>query len=102
MVVPLSNIDDKKDNKEDPSNIRRAESIDSSIIIDYNPTVKQLQSDTKFISQLEEAEYIAWKSKLGMWSSNHVRELRGEYIEEGNSSWSIISLIKRGWDFVRR
>ena len=107
MVVPLSNIDaDVKDNtKEDPSNRRRGESSDSSIIIGYNPTVKQLQSDTKFISQLEEAEYTAWKSKLGMWSSNQVRELKKEYIEEENlkkSSWSIISLIKRGWDFVRR
>ena len=106
MVVPLSNIDaDVKDNtKDDPSN-RRRESSDSSIIIDYNPTVKQLQSDTKFISQLEEAEYTAWKSKLGMWSSNQVRELRNEYIEEENlkkNSWSIITLIKRGWDFVRR
>ena len=107
MVVPLSNIDaDVKDNtKEDPSNRRRGESSDSSIIIDYNPTVKQLQSDTKFISQLEEAEYTAWKSEIGMWSSNQVRELRNEYIEEENlkkNSWSIITLIKRGWDFVRR
>lgn len=32
-------------------------SSSTNIIINYNPTVQQLQQDTKFISQLEEAEF---------------------------------------------
>ena len=99
VVVPLSNIEDKGSSKDKPK------ANENSTIIDYHPTVKQLQDDTKYISQLEEAEYNAWQSKIGMWSSKQIREIRKEYIEyeeEEKNKWSILSLLKRGFDFVRR
>jgi len=99
VVVPLSNLeDDKGSSKNKPK-------ANESTIIDYHPTVKQLQDDTKYISQLEEAEYKAWQTKIGMWSSKHTREIRKEYIEyeeEEKNKWSVLSLLKRGFDFVRR
>ena len=99
VVVPLSNIEDKG-SKDNSTNVN-----ESTKIIDYHPTVKQLQDDTKYISQLEEAEYTAWQSKIGMWSSKLNREIRKEYIEyeeEEKNKWSVLSLLKRGFDFVRR
>ena len=59
VVVPLSDSD------KDSDSIEAKES--SAQIIDYHPTIKQLQNDTKFISQLEEAEYTSWKSRMGIW-----------------------------------
>ena len=100
VVVHLSNIEDTSSSANKP---KANES--TTIIIDYHPTVKQLQDDTKYISQLEEAEYKAWQSKIGMWSSKHIREIRKEYIEyeeEEKNKWSLMSLLKRGFDFVRR
>ena len=95
VVVPLSDID------KDSGSIEAKES--SAQIIDYHPTIKQLQNDTKFISQLEEAEYTSWKSRMGIWSSDDMRKLKSEYIEEEeeeeNSSWSLWSMIKK---FIRR
>lgn len=94
VVVPLSDID------KDSGSIEAKES--SAQIIDYHPTIKQLQDDTKFISQLEEAEYTSWKSRMGIWSSDDMRKLKSEYIEEEeeeNSSWSLCSMIKK---FIRR
>jgi hypothetical protein len=71
----------------------------TNIIINYNPTVKQLQQDTKFISQLEEAEYTSWKDKVGIWSNDELRQqLRREYVEEEeriNKSWWTV--VKKGW-----
>ena len=99
VVVPLSNIEDKGSSESKPK------AKETTTIIDYHPTVKQLQDDTKYISQLEEAEYKAWQSKIGMWSSKHIREIRKEYIEyeeEEKNKWSVWSLLKRGFDFVRR
>ena len=62
VVVPLSAIEDTTSSKDD------SEANESTTtIIDYHPTVKQLQDDTKYISQLEEAECKAWQSKNGIW-----------------------------------
>jgi len=100
VVVPLSNIEDDIGSSEN-----KPKTKESTTTIDYHPTVKQLQNDTKYISHLEEAEYKAWQSKNGMWSSKHVREIRKEYIEyeeEEKNKWSVLSLLKRGFDFVRR
>jgi hypothetical protein len=73
----------------------------SFTLIDFNPTVKQLQQDSTFISQLEEAEFAAWKSKEGVWSSSQMRELRKEYVEEeeylNSSLWS---RVKRGLSWI--
>ena len=70
-------------------------------LIDFNPTVKQLQNDSTFISQLEEAEFAAWKSREGVWSSPQMRELRKEYAEEeeylNSSLWS---RLKRGLSWI--
>ncbi|KAL7453248.1 hypothetical protein ACHAWC_004911 [Mediolabrus comicus] len=70
----------------------------TTTLIDFNPTVKQLQQDSTFISQLEEAEFAAFQSKAGVWSCKQMRELlRREYVEEEeylhNSWWS---RMKRG------
>ena len=100
VVVPLSNIEDDNGISKDKPNANES----TTTIIDYHPTVKQLQDDTKYISQLEEAEYKAWQSKIGMWSSKHIREIRKEYIEheeKERNKWSVLSLLKRGFDFVR-
>jgi len=100
IVVPLSNIED-----DNSSNKENTKANESTTIIDYHPTVKQLQDDTNYISHLEKAEYNAWQSKIGMWSSKHTREIRKEFIEyeeEEKNKWSILSLLRRGFDFVRR
>ena len=77
-VVPLSGGD--KDSKQS--------------ISCFDPTVKQLQDDAKYMTRLEEAEYEAWKSREGMWSSDEVREqLRKEYVEAeeiSSNKWSTI------------
>lgn len=99
VVVPLSNIEDKKGSE------NKQKANESTAIIDNHPTVKQLHDDTEYISQLEDAEYTAWQSKRGMWSSKHIREIRKEYIEyeeEEKNKWSVLGLLKRGYDFVRR
>ena len=71
----------------------------TNIIINYNPTVQQLQQDTKFISQLEVAEYTSWKDKVGIWSNDERRkQLRKEYVEEEdriNKSWWMV--VKKSW-----
>lgn len=73
----------------------------NAALIDFNPTVKQLQADSTFISQLEKAEFEAWKSREGVWSSSQMRELRKEYVEEeeflNSSLWS---RIKRGLSWI--
>ena len=87
------------------SDVSRDGSASNAPSVDSNPTVKQLQSDAKFISQLEEAEYSCWKSRLGMWSSDRVRGLRNEYFEEEEmlkNKWSVWSWIKKGWEWRRR
>ncbi|KAL7537889.1 hypothetical protein ACHAXR_011723 [Thalassiosira sp. AJA248-18] len=97
MVVPLSNLFEGDDSPPNNEN-------NTTIITDFDPTVKQLQNDTEFISQLEIAEYSSWSSKSGMWSSNHVRQLlRKEYEEEHLENKSgIWNLMKRGWEWIRR
>ncbi|KAL7552638.1 hypothetical protein ACHAWF_015866 [Thalassiosira exigua] len=76
-------------------------------ITDFNPTVKQLQNDAQFMSDLEEAEYSAWNSKRGVWSSDRIRQLRRDYVEEEEilrNKWStrIAGWAKRGWGWIRR
>lgn len=76
-----------------------------SIIVNFNPTVNQLHNDAKFISELEKAEYSSWKSKVGIWSSDHIWRLRKEYLEEEESSknkWQVWNLLKRGWAWMRK
>ncbi len=74
----------------------------------YLPTIKQLQNDADFISRLEQAEYAAWKSKVGMWSSPELRAWRKEYVEEEEFSKKAISMgniwgwVKKGWHWLRR
>lgn len=86
MVVPLSNSDE--------DDITSSEN--DTVITDFDPTVKQLQSDAKFISQLEDAEYTSWQSRVGMWSSDNNRGMRIEYVEEEES-------VKGGiWGWVKR
>jgi hypothetical protein len=74
----------------------------TTTLIDFNPTVKQLQQDSTFISQLEEAEFAAFQSKVGVWSSKQMRELlRREYVEEEeylHNSW--LSRMQRGLDWL--
>jgi len=69
----------------------------NAALINFNPTVKQLQADSKFISQLGQAEFAAWKSREGVWSSSQMRELRKEYVEEEeylkSSLWSKIKRV---------
>lgn len=73
----------------------------NAALIDFNPTVKQLQKDSTFISQLEEAEFAAWKLREGVWSSTQMRALRKEYAEEeaylNSSLWS---KLKRGFSWI--
>lgn len=94
-VVPESdNTDDKKHKN-------------STTIINFNPSPKQLQQDAKFISQLEEAEYAAWKSKTGIWSLDKMRELRPEYTEEERYVSTLLStkvwnILKIGLGWIRR
>lgn len=97
-----------------PSNLRNSQFIDKGLhagatttttLVNFNPTVKQLRDDTQFLSKVEEAEYAAWKSKVGMWSTDEMRELRTEYLAEEESSktkWQIRSIIKRGWEWMIR
>ncbi|KAK1745791.1 hypothetical protein QTG54_003715 [Skeletonema marinoi] len=73
----------------------------NAALIDFNPTVKQLQTDSTFISLLEEAEFAAWKSKEGVWSSSQMRELRKEYVEEEEHlNSSLWSRVKRGFSWI--
>lgn len=74
-------------------------------ITDFNPTVKQLQSDTKFMSNLEEAEYACFVSKIGMWSSQRARALKKEYVEEEESmknklSTGLWNALTKGWNWI--
>ncbi|KAL3763672.1 hypothetical protein ACHAWU_009096 [Discostella pseudostelligera] len=99
-----------------PSNLRTSQFIDkahglhagattTATLVNFNPTVKQLRDDTQFLSKVEEAEYAAWKSKVGMWSTDEMRELRTEYLAEEESSktkWQIRSIINRGWEWMIR
>jgi len=76
-------------------------------LINFNPTPKQLHQDTAFMSQLEEAEYSAWKSRTGIWSLDRMRDLKPEYEEEDkyvSSLWStrIWNVLKMGWGWIRR
>ncbi len=74
-------------------------------IVRFEPTVKQLHDDTRFLSKLERAEYSSWKSKVGMWALEDYRCLRTEYLEEEEmlkNKWHIWSLVKRGWEWMRR
>ena len=81
---------------------------DNVTIINFNPTTKQLQQDATFMSQLEEAEYSAWKSRSGIWSLESTRELlRPEYKEEEiyvSNLWStkVWKVMKMGWSWIRR
>ncbi len=88
VVAPLSSVDDR-----------------NGSILNFNPSVKQLQDDAEFISELEKVEYSSWKSKAGMWSSDHNRRLRKEYTEEEereNNKWNVRTLLKRGWEWIRK
>jgi hypothetical protein len=99
-----------------PPNLRTSHSIDKAhgrrdgattakTLVNFNPTVKQLRDDTQFLSKLEEAEYGAWKSKVGIWSTDEMRELRTEYLAEEDSSktkWQIWSMVKRGCEWMMR
>ena len=83
------------------------EQKDRTIIINFNPTPKQLQHDAAFMSQLEEAEYAAWKSKTGIWSQDRMRALRPEYEEEEryvHNLWSTKAwnVLKKCWIWIRR
>jgi len=103
MVVPLSTIDNTTDTK--PSKDDN-ENKNTTAIINFNPTVKQLQNDTDFIAELEQSEYSAWKSKVGMWSSSRMRDLRTEYKEEeeyNNNKWStsVWKMVKKGLSWIR-
>mmetsp|Transcript_9034 Transcript_9034/g.18647 ORF Transcript_9034/g.18647 Transcript_9034/m.18647 type:complete len:519 (+) Transcript_9034:61-1617(+) len=77
-------------------------------ITNYMPTIKQLQKDADFITRLEQAEYAAWKSKVGMWSSPELRAWRKEYVEEEELSKNAISMqnalswLKKGLNWLRR
>ncbi|KAL7477291.1 hypothetical protein ACHAW6_003103 [Cyclotella cf. meneghiniana] len=75
-------------------------------IINFDPTPKHLQNDAAFMSQLEQAEYSAWKSKLGVWSLNEMTEWRMEYKQEEDyisNRWStrLWNAFKRGWGWIR-
>lgn len=83
------------------------EQNDKTRILNFNPTTTQLQNDAAFMSQLEEAEYNAWKSKLGVWSAERMRELKSEYTEEErhvSNQWStkLVNLLKKGWSLIRK
>ena len=82
-VVPLSGGENEHDAKQS--------------ISCFDPTVKQLQDDSNYMTQLEEAEYEAWKSRVGMWSSDEVRKQRKEYVEEEEESSSKWSTIIWSW-----
>ena len=70
-------------------------------LIDFNPSVKQIQQDVEFISQLEQVEFAAFRSKEGLWSSSQMRELRREYVEEeeylNSNLWSRIKRGLKNW-----
>lgn len=77
----------------------------TSTLLNFNPTVKQLKDDTKFLYLLEQAEYNSWKSRIGIWSSEDMRGLRAEYLAEVESSktkWQFWSFVKRGWEWLLR
>jgi endonuclease YncB( thermonuclease family) len=82
-------------------------SDDETKIINFDPTPKHLQNDAAFMTQLEEAEYTAWKSKLGVWSLEEMRELRMEYKQEEDyisNRWStrVWNALKSGWRWIRK
>lgn len=88
-------------------NAKEKEGKDATTIINFNPSPKQLQQDAAFMSQLEEAEYAAWKSKAGMWSLESTRKMRPEYHEEEtciSNLWStkLFNLLKMGRGWIRR
>ena len=92
MVVPLSSSaeDDISSNDND------------TVVTDFDPTVKQLQADSKFISHLEKAEYASWQSRVGMWSSDNNIGMRREYVEEEESvKRGVWGWVKRGWEWIR-
>jgi hypothetical protein len=95
---PLSSSESSSSSSSSKRNVPNNGSL-TNIIINYNPTVQQLQKDTKFISQLEEAEYTSWKDKVGIWSNDKLRQqLRKEYVEEEermNKSWWMV--VKKSW-----
>ena len=71
-------------------------------IMNFIPTVKQLQKDAEFMSQLEQAEFSSWKSKVGMWSSPRARELRREYLEEEKLLKSRLSSLSGFWGWLKK
>jgi len=98
MVVPLSKT-------VTPPHSHHNEN--ETVVADFNPTVKQLHSDTDFMSRLEDAEYSSWESKVGMWHSDHRRHLRQEYVEKEEqvkNQWStgVWTAVKRSWAWWNR
>ena len=80
---------------------------DETTIIHLDPTPKHLREDVAFMSLLERAEYEAWRAKLGVWSSESMRERRMEYQQEEeylSSRWTtrIWNLWKKGWEWKHR
>ena len=109
MVIPLSATTPEESAKQSTFNDQdKNETGNRAMVTNYIPTVKQLQNDTNFMSELEQAEYSAWKSKLGMWSSHHARELRREYAEEEEYSKraftasNVWGWMKKGWRWMRK
>ncbi|KAL3794936.1 hypothetical protein HJC23_004313 [Cyclotella cryptica] len=79
----------------------------TNTVLHFDPTPRHLQEDAAFLSLLEQAEYTAWKAKVGVWSSEKMRDLRMEYrVEEEyvSSRWStrVWNALRRGWGWIRQ
>ena len=97
-MVILSNASEVNTSHNNESNVSAT---------DFKPMVKQLHNDTKFLSQLQGAEYSFWGSKFGIWHSDRCRGLRQEYAEEEEylkNKWStgVSNFMKRGWEWIWR
>ena len=102
-VVPLLPLPSVGKLTTEQNNIRQHTT--TATLSNYNPTVKQLKEDTQFLNELEQAEYNAWKSRIGIWSSEDIRGLRAEYLAEEESrktKWQFWSVVKRGWEWILR
>lgn len=57
-------------------------SMDNWTVMDTSDRVEDLKKDTKYMSQLEKAEYVAAKELEGMWADPIVRDCRQDIAEE--------------------
>lgn len=69
-------------------------------IVHASERVEDLKKDTKYMHQLEEAEYEAAKESLGMWADPIVQDSRQDLVEE-ISFQREANIFKKAWRWLR-